>query len=130
MDNKVKIFTIAVAVLVLGIIGLALVDPGEDPAEAGKYDVFAQCLKDKGAIFYGTFWCPYCKAQKEMFGSSAKLLPYFECSTPDGRNQVPACTEKSIKSYPTWDFADGSRLTGKIPFQQLAEKTGCSLPAE
>ena len=128
MDNKVKIFAIAVTVLILGVIGLALVDPGGAPAEDGKYDVFAQCLKDQGAIFYGAFWCPNCKDQKKLFGASEKLLAYVECSTPDGRTQTPFCAEKEIKGYPTWEFADGSRLSGVTPLQGLAEKTACPLP--
>jgi thiol-disulfide isomerase/thioredoxin len=42
----------------------------------GKYDALASCLKEKGAVFYGAFWCPHCQNQKAMFGKSAKLLPY------------------------------------------------------
>lgn len=94
----------------------------------GTYDAFSQCLKDKGAVFYGAFWCPHCQNQKAMFGKSVKLLPYVECSTPDGRGQVPLCQEKEIKGYPTWEFADGSRETGEVSLTELAEKTGCLLP--
>lgn len=94
----------------------------------GKYDGLAQCLKDKGAVFYGAFWCPHCQAQKKMFGNSAEKLPYVECSNPDGQSQTQVCIDKSIQSYPTWEFADGSRLTGEIQPAQLAEKTGCTLP--
>jgi len=94
----------------------------------GKLDTFAQCLEEKGATFYGAFWCPHCQAQKRMFGNSASLLPYVECSTPDGQNQLQVCIDKQIQQYPTWDFADGSRLTGEVPLAQLAEKTGCVLP--
>ena len=97
-------------------------------ATPGKLDGFAQCLKDEGAIFYGAFWCPHCQKQKTMFGKSQKLLPYIECSTPDGRSQLPVCTEKKVESYPTWEFMDGTRLTGEIPLETLAEKTSCALP--
>jgi thiol-disulfide isomerase/thioredoxin len=94
----------------------------------GKLDGFAQCLKDEGVVFYGAFWCPHCQNQKTLFGKSQKLLPYTECSTPDGRGQLPVCAEKNVKSYPTWEFPDGSRLTGEIPLGTLAEKTSCALP--
>jgi thiol-disulfide isomerase/thioredoxin len=94
----------------------------------GKYDSFARCLKERGAVFYGAFWCPHCQNQKLMFGKSAKLLPYVECSTPDGQGQLQICRDKNITSYPTWEFTDGSRLSGEIPLSQLAEKTGCPLP--
>ena len=94
----------------------------------GKYDGLAQCLKDKGATFYGAFWCPHCQAQKEMFGNSAKKLPYVECSNPDGKSQTQICIDKGIQSYPTWEFTDGSRLSGEQQPSVLAEKTGCTLP--
>ena len=96
----------------------------------GELDQFALCLGDKGAVFYGAFWCKYCNAQKKMFGASQKLLPYEECSTPDGRSQLPFCKDKGITSYPLWEFADGSRLNGVVSFEQLAEKTSCVLPTE
>jgi len=94
----------------------------------GKYDALASCLKEKGAVFYGTFWCPHCQNQKAMFGKSAKLLPYVECSTPNGRDQLAICKDKKIESYPTWEFADGSREFGEVSLAKLVEKTGCSLP--
>ena len=93
----------------------------------GELDQFAGCLGEKGAVFYGAFWCPHCQNQKKMFGRSQKLLPYVECSTADGRGQLAACTEKKIEGYPTWEFADGTRMTGEIPLRTLAEKTGCEL---
>ncbi len=129
---NVKIFIVVVGILILGTVATALVrgvGGGSTPAP-GKYDTFAQCLKDQGAIFYGAFWCPHCQAQKKLFGSSQKLLPYVECSTADGKGQNQACIDKKVNSYPTWEFADGSRLTGEIPLEQLAEKTSCVLPID
>ncbi len=128
MNNNKKIFILVIVILVLGTIGAALLNSSSTPAGPGKYDTFAQCLKDKGAIFYGAFWCPHCQAEKALFGSSVKLLPYVECSTPDGSNQTAECKTKNIESYPTWVFADGSRLTGEIPLKTLSEKTSCPLP--
>lgn len=85
----------------------------------------AQCLKDSGAVFYGAFWCPHCKKQKELFGSAEKLLPYVECSTSDGKGQTSICKEKGITGYPTWKFKDGSQLSGVATFSELAVKSGC-----
>lgn len=119
-----------VGILILSIVGAVVFHSNQAPAGPGQYDTFAQCLKDKGAVFYGAFWCPHCQAQKKMFGSSVKLLPYVECSTPDANAQTQACIDKGVTSYPTWEFADGSRLTGEIPLTQLAEKTGCQLPTD
>jgi thiol-disulfide isomerase/thioredoxin len=116
---------IALGAIVLSV-GLYFLLSG--PREPGKLDGFAQCIKDSGAVFYGAFWCPHCQEQKEMFGSSAQFLPYVECSTPDGQGQLQVCTEKGIKGYPTWVFPDGSEVSGSIPLEQLAAKTGCALP--
>lgn len=114
-----------VLVLIIGFsIGLMVYDA----SQPGPLDDFAVCLKDKGAIFYGAFWCPHCKNQKELFGKSARLLPYVECSLPSGNGQTQECDDKEVKTYPTWEFADKSRETGEIPLTKLAEKTGCTLP--
>ena len=133
MENKknIKIFVIIIILLILGTIATVLVRSNgpSTPAGPGKYDAFATCLKDKGAVFYGAFWCPHCQAEKALFGSSAKLLPYVECSTPDGQSQTQACIDKKITGYPTWIFADGTQLNGEIPLQQLADKTSCPLEA-
>ncbi len=122
----------------MGVIGLLIVGvvltivlgagPSTKPQGPGEYDEFAKCLGEKGAVFYGAFWCPHCQAQKKMFGSSEKLLPYVECSLPSGQGQTAQCIEEGVKSYPTWRFADGSELTGEIPLETLAEKTSCVLP--
>ena len=99
-DNKnMKIFFFIIGILILGTIATALIrsGAGSAPVPAGKYDTFAQCLKDQGATFYGAFWCPHCKDTKALFGSSVNLLPYVECSTPDGNGQLQVC--KDNKRY-------------------------------
>lgn len=130
MNNNVKIFIAVVILLIVGTVAAAFLQTNSTPPGPGKYDDFAMCLKEKGAVFYGAFWCTHCQAQKKLFGSSQKLLPYVECSTADASAQLPVCIEKKIEGYPTWEFADGSRLNGEIPLLQLAEKTSCALPVE
>lgn len=124
------IFFIIVIVIVLGAIMtfMSRKDADQTVAVPGKYDSFATCLKDKGAVFYGAFWCSHCNATKAMFGSSKNLLPYVECSTPDMKDQEQICKDKKIMGYPTWVFADGSRLSGEVSFEILAQKTSCVLP--
>lgn len=63
-----------------------------------------------------------------MFSTSQKLLPYIECSTPDGKGQLAICQEKKIIGYPTWEFADVSKESGEVSLEKLAEKTRCPLP--
>ncbi len=119
-----KIIPWTIGVIVIGGFVSLLVVQAQKP---GKYDNLAQCLNDKGAKFYGAFWCPHCQATKAMFGKSAKLLPYIECSTADGKSQLPICADKDIKGYPTWIFADESRLSGEQTIQALSEKTNCPI---
>lgn len=125
--TKYIYYLIAVLFLV-GVVWLI-----KTPGRPGQYDSFAQCIKDKGAIFYGAFWCPHCQNQKARFGKSAKLLPYVECSTPDGKGQLPICEEKKITTYPTWYFASSTAVggyeiaVGEIEMEDLASKTGCTL---
>jgi len=129
MSNK-NIFLLIIGLLILGTIATVLLQSPGVSTGPGKYDAFAQCLKDKGAVFYGAFWCPHCQAEKALFGSSEKFLPYVECSTADGQGQTQECNDKNITSYPTWEFADGTRLNGEISLQQLVDKTSCQLPSD
>ena len=123
MKNKKLIF-IAIGADIIFAAGYLIWKNNSAP---GQYDAFAQCIKDSGAKFYGTFWCSHCQNQKEAFGKSAKYLPYIECSTRDGQGQLQVCTDANIEGYPTWEFPDSTRLSGEIPFEILAEKPGCQL---
>lgn len=115
-----------IAMIVL--VGLPMGYWAWDRSQPGRYDSLVSCIADSGATFYGAFWCPHCQAQKALFGKSAKKLPYVECSQPSGQGQTQVCIDKEIKTYPTWDFADGTRMTGEQSFDALAAKTGCALP--
>lgn len=124
-----KTYTIIGVVVVLVIVGLFFI-PKTSSVGSTKYNEFAQCLTDKGVTFYGAFWCPHCQAQKKMFEAAATLLPYVECSTPDGNGRQKICIDKAIEQYPTWEFADGTRHQGEISFVDLAAKSGCTLPSD
>ena len=120
---KKAVWLLVILLLAGGVVWLI-----KTPARPGKLDSFAQCIKDSGAKYYGAFWCPNCKNQEARFGKSARLLPRIECSTPDGKGQLPVCEEARITGYPTWEFADSSRETGNQPLERLSELTGCPLP--
>lgn len=123
--NKKTLITIVASAILIILISVVLVKSSNAPS---KYDGFASCLSEKGAKFYGAFWCPHCRSQKDIFGKSAKNLPYIECSTPDGNNQLAVCTDAGIESYPTWVFSDETRENGQLTLEKLAEKTSCKLP--
>src|SRR3989338_10659897 len=101
-----KVLMVGIGVVVLLFVGLGV----WNKTRPGEYDAFAQCLGEKGAKFYGAFWCPHCQEQKALFGRSKNKLPYIECSTPDGEGQLAVCKEAGIKGYPTWVFKDGEVL--------------------
>jgi thiol-disulfide isomerase/thioredoxin len=123
-NKQLKILVIVLGVICIAALGYWF----QDKNKPGAYDAFAKCLGDKGAKFYGAFWCPHCQAQKGIFGKSKAFLPYVECSTPDSSGQTDICKEKKIQSYPTWEFktATGTELvTGEKTVDELAAKTGC-----
>ncbi len=53
---------------------------------------------------------------------------YVECAVDGGREQTAACRNAKVDGYPTWTFADGSRNSGEQSLEELAAKTGCTLP--
>lgn len=122
--KKVSLLT-AAGLIILAVILFFVSQKQSGP---GKLDGFASCLKDKGTIFYGAFWCPHCQNQKKLFGDSVKLLLYVECSTPDGQDQTQICKDKHIQSYPTWVFANGASASGELTLKDLSDKSGCPLP--
>ncbi len=124
MDKKKTnlIWWVAGLLILGGIIGLSIYQKNQP----GEFDEFATCIKDSGTIFYGAFWCPHCQTQKALFGKSADLLPYVECSTPS-KSQNKICNDAGIESYPTWKFPDGTIATGEKSFQELSDKTKCEI---
>jgi hypothetical protein len=125
--SKNTIISIFIIIIALGSILFFVNKADQKP---GQYDEFASCLAEEEATFYGAFWCQHCQSQKALFGrKSAKLLPYVECSTPDGKSSTQVCIDAEIESYPTWEFADGSRENGLVSLETLAEKTSCELPS-
>ena len=125
MKKNTLLWFLILALFIAGVVWLI-----KAPSKPGQLDAFTSCVAESGDTFYGTFWCPHCQNQKAMFGASAKLLPYTECSTPDGRSQLLICTEADITSYPTWEFADGTRESGEVSLERLGELTSCPLPED
>lgn len=126
--RKIYIAVVVILVVAVIVIGIVVRKQRANMPSTASLQTFAQCLKNNGAVFYGAFWCPHCQAQKAAFGDAQKDLPYVECSTPDGQGQMQVCQDRNIEGYPTWVFADGSRLEGELSFETLAQKTGCIAP--
>jgi hypothetical protein len=106
-------------ILILSIVSLLVLS-----GCTGKNDALAEHLTQEGVLMYGAFWCSACNQQKAILGKSFKKINYVECSTPEGKAQTPICIQEGISSYPTWQFADGTKVTGVFTIQQLKEKSG------
>lgn len=113
------------AVLIIIVLLIVVSNKGSNPS---RYDTFAQCLSDQGARMYGAWWCPHCTKQKAEFDGAFDNVNYTECSAPGSRAMTQECKDAGIEGYPTWEFADGSRLSGERTLEELAEQTGCELP--
>jgi glutaredoxin len=80
-------------------------------------------LNSVGAKLYGTYWCPYCMRQQELFGEAVHQLRVVECD-PNGKNAQPgACTKANVSSYPTWEIA-GRQYPGMRSLEELAMLSG------
>jgi uncharacterized protein YceK len=101
-------------------------EPSENKStesNSANYDTFAACLTENGAKMYGTDWCPHCKTQKEMFGSSFDIVDYINCEIKKSE-----CQQAGIEGYPTWVFENGDKLPGTQQLKTLADRTNCELP--
>ena len=115
-----------VAVLIVGALHMHY--SGVFDASAGPEDpqlkALAIHLEKTGVKFYGAYWCPRCQEQKAMFESSAKRLPYVECSSGGRGSALTApCVKNEIRSYPTWIIGE-KRRTGLMKPRELANASG------
>ena len=110
-----------VIVLHLHYSGVFVASAGpEDP----QLKALAIHLEKTGVKFYGAYWCPRCQEQKALFESSAKRLPYVECSSGGrGSALTPPCAKNEIRNYPTWIIGK-KRLLGMRKPRQLANASG------
>lgn len=128
------IIVLSLAVAATVILGALLVQAEKSGAPnlhnyaaLGPADSFqtglAIYMADHGAVMYGSFKCPHCNLQKEMFGGAFRYIKYVECN-PKGENADPSlCLAKGIMNYPTWEI-DGKFYEGAMPLEQLSKITG------
>lgn len=100
--------------------------PGPDPAgiEATDYQInLARHLASRHAVMYGSFKCPHCLDQKNLFGGAFEYIRYVECHPggPDANSSL--CFAKGIRNYPTWEI-DGRYYEGAKTLEQLSEISG------
>ena len=128
--RRLLLRTAPAAVIAIGLLHLNYVGIlGRPPAVEDPYArALALHLTERGAKMYGASWCPHCIEQKEMFGASARRVPYVECSTGgQGSRQAGACQAAAIRQYPTW-IIGGRRFEEVLSLPRLAELTGFTPP--
>lgn len=133
--TKVQIFILTIAIIVIGIVGLAVSTNNQtkkdnNPVKTVALQQIADALTASGTKFFGASWCPHCAEQKSFFAKAVKSVPYIECSTGGaGTPQTQICIDNKIESYPTWEFA-GKKVTMTIVPLDLAAIVGQTLNAE
>lgn len=134
--TKVQIFILTIAIIVIGIVGLAVSSNNQtkkdnNPVKTAALQQVADALTSSGTKFFGASWCPHCAEQKSFFAKAVKSLPYIECSTGGaGTPQTQICIDNKIESYPTWEFTGGKRVTLTIVPLDLATIIGTMLSDE
>ena len=126
-ENKI-IISIA-GILCIGILIFAIINPVDggikNQSEPSKYDDFAQCITDAGAILYTSEGCSYCLSQKNLLGNSIKFIKEVECTINPNM-----CIDAGISGVPTWIIGD-EKVEGfdkNKTMQELSDATGCPLP--
>lgn len=110
-------------ILLLSIVVMSIILSACSSNQPNELDNLAQCLTESGAAMYGTEWCPHCQDQKDMFGSSFKLVSYVDCDTD---KQI--CVDAGIRGFPTW-VINKEHFEGAQSLYILAKKSNCTLSA-
>ena len=96
IPNKLMLLFVATLVVVAGCSSGGYPQP--------EIDKLAQCITEKGGVFYGTFWCPKCAQVKKNFGGALRYLTYVECDARGDNEQSELCIQKGIDKYDTFVF--------------------------
>ncbi len=128
---KKALISIVAVIIGVAIIVLIVHSAKKSASEAATspLGIFATCVKDSGTKFYGATWCPHCLNQKALFEKAYKQLPYIECSPQQG-TLLQVCKDANIESFPTWDYPNGTRVTGGQSIADLAKGSNCPIPVE
>lgn len=115
-SKKYLISTMVLAIAIFSIMSVYSYSKGP-----GKFDDFANCLKEKGVIMYGNDFCSFTIKQLNFFGKSQKHINYIKCIDNEG-----LCDKKGIKTTPTWEYK-GQMYPQVQTFEKLSAITGCKI---
>lgn len=89
---------------------------------------FAKALTQAGTKYFTAAWCPHCNDQKALFEDGANYLNVIEVTNPD-RTLNDIGVANNITSFPTWEFPDGTRLTGQQTLATISERSDVPIPS-
>lgn len=137
LENKKyleKLIGGAVLFAILFALATAFIQKVTAPGAGGKYNEFAQCLKEKNMIMYGSITCAFCARQRALFGEAFEFVEEIECDPRNPNNEAERCIKVGVERTPTWIMEDieGNELyrfdPGVVPLERLGEVAGCELP--
>ena len=99
------------------------------PPPAHLYDALAKCIaQSEHHILWRVLVPALRRAERPSSALARNIFPTWNArSTGTSGGETQVCIDHNITQYPTWVFADGSRLVGVQTPQTLATKTGCAL---
>lgn len=128
MNKTQKIIFVTAGILCAGILIFAIFNSKDVIPNNGsndKYNDFAKCVTDKGAILYTSNGCPHCLAQKNLLGAAIQYIKEIECTS-----NPKMCVDAGISGVPTWIIGD-KKIEGfdkDLTMKELSDITGCELP--
>jgi len=105
-------YFVVVLILIAGFYGYKNIT---GKAVQSQYDEFSKYMTEQGVVMYGTEWCPHCKNQKKLFGSSFQYIDYIDC---DKNRQE--CLSAGVQGYPTWKI-NSQNYPGEQSLERLAQ---------
>ncbi len=128
---KTMVITALVSVVILA--GSVVLQSGDSidyntyQGKMNKIDEYrfglAKHLRQTGALMFGSFKCPHCNFQKELFGPAAEYLLYVECHPKGENSNASLCFSKGVSNYPTWEIG-GRYYEGQKSLKELADLSG------
>jgi thiol-disulfide isomerase/thioredoxin len=105
----------------ISLLAMGKTGPAISTTSGAAEIALAEHLKKSGVVMYGAFWCPYCHAQKQLFGAAAwSKVNYVECANGGEGVNIAACDRAGIRSFPTWRF-NGKNYPGQVSLFKLAK---------
>ncbi|NIP30448.1 MAG: hypothetical protein GTO02_10760 [Candidatus Dadabacteria bacterium] len=100
----------------------------QSPTRAGKLTTpatqeqinLAKHLKKLNSTMYGSYKCPHCNSQKQLFGNAFKYITYVECHSRGPNANPGLCFTKGVKRYPTWEI-NGKFYEGFFTLEKLSD---------